>query len=73
MRLAVKAIDASGKPVNNAIVRYTMCGGTNEGRVDARCQPRVTDEGIGSQPGTVDVIDLDAPQKVASIDFWKTE
>ena len=42
----------------------------------------VTDEGIGSQPGTVDVIDLDALQKVASIDvgpqaggidFWKTE
>ncbi len=42
----------------------------------------VTDEGIGSEPGTVDVIDLSTFQKVAAIDvgqqaggidFWKTE
>jgi hypothetical protein len=42
----------------------------------------VTDEGIGSQPGTVDIIDLRALQKVASADVgpqaggvavWKTE
>lgn len=42
----------------------------------------VSDEGVGSQPGTVDVIDLHALQKVASIDVgaqaggiavWKTE
>jgi DNA-binding beta-propeller fold protein YncE len=42
----------------------------------------VSDEGIGSQPGTVDVIDLRALQRVASVDVgpqaggiavWKTE
>jgi hypothetical protein len=42
----------------------------------------VTDEGSGSQPGTVDVIDLVALAKVATvnvgeqaggIDFWKSE
>ena len=42
----------------------------------------VTDEGVGSQPGTVDIVDLAALQKIASvdvgqqaggIDFWKTE
>jgi len=41
----------------------------------------VTDEGVGSQPGTVDIIDLTTLQRVASvdvgqqaggIDFWKT-
>jgi DNA-binding beta-propeller fold protein YncE len=41
----------------------------------------VTVEGVGSQPGTVDIIDLSSRQKVASvdvgqqaggIDFWKT-
>ncbi len=39
-------------------------------------------EGIGSDPGTVEVIDLsslttvatlDVPQQAAGIDFWKTE
>lgn len=34
IRISVRALDASGKPVNNAIVRYTMRGGTNEGRID---------------------------------------
>ncbi len=42
----------------------------------------VTEEGVGSDPGTVEVIDLDRRQSVASvdvgqqaagIDFWKTE
>jgi DNA-binding beta-propeller fold protein YncE len=42
----------------------------------------VTDEGVGSQPGTVDILDLAALQKIATvdvgqqaggIDFWKTE
>jgi DNA-binding beta-propeller fold protein YncE len=42
----------------------------------------VTLEGVGSEPGTVDVIDLRAMARVASvdvgqqaggIDFWKTE
>jgi DNA-binding beta-propeller fold protein YncE len=42
----------------------------------------VTDEGIGAQPGTVDVIDLrtltrvasvDVGQQAGGIDFWKTE
>ncbi len=42
----------------------------------------VTVEGIGSEPGTVDIIDLARATKVASvdvgqqaggIDFWKTE
>jgi DNA-binding beta-propeller fold protein YncE len=42
----------------------------------------VTDEGSGSQPGTVDVIDLTTLARVASIDvgaqaggidFWKSE
>lgn len=42
----------------------------------------VTDEGVGSQPGTVDILDLAVLQKIASvdvgqqaggIDFWKIE
>jgi len=42
----------------------------------------ITEEGIGSEPGTVEVIDLDAMKSVATvdvaeqaagIDFWKTE
>ncbi len=39
-------------------------------------------EGVGSEPGTVEIIDLEAlktvatvdvPQQAAGIDFWKTE
>jgi len=42
----------------------------------------VTVEGIGSEPGTVEVIDLlarktvatvDVPEQAAGIDFWKVE
>jgi DNA-binding beta-propeller fold protein YncE len=42
----------------------------------------VSVEGIGTEPGTVEVIDLqslktvatiDVPQQAAGIDFWKTE
>ncbi|HTD60941.1 MAG TPA: hypothetical protein VK679_09835, partial [Gemmatimonadaceae bacterium] len=35
VRISVKALDASGKPVTNAIVRYTMRGGQGEGRIDS--------------------------------------
>ena len=49
--------------------------------IDQRLQPKMG-EGVGDDPGTVEVIDLDAmktvatadvPTQAAGIDFWKTE
>jgi hypothetical protein len=51
-------------------------------RFGQQLRPYFSVEGIGTDPGTVEVIDLqslttvamiDVPEQAAGIDFWKTE